>query len=110
MTPIMAALSMTKNHIPKWANDHRNPVSARIVSEPASPSMPSMRLMAFEMNTTKAMVNKAPIHQGMRWMPKMPYRLFRHSPYKGKADAAKTCTANLFIAFRPTMSSMSPVI
>lgn len=64
-TPMSPAMSMPYVHTPSRMKQSRNPPSAMSESEAASPSMPSMRLMALVMNTMMKTVSGAPIQKGI---------------------------------------------
>ena len=62
----------------------------------ASPSMPSIRLMALVMKTMERTVNGMPMQGSNAWMPNRPYRLLSHKPESGKKEAQITCMASFW--------------
>lgn len=52
------------------------------------PSIPSIRFIAFMMNTNRKTVRGAPIQYGISYIPKNPYKLFIYSHDKGNRQEA----------------------
>ena len=66
-----------------------------LLNPDANPSMPSIRLIAFTMNTVSKMVKGIPSQGVSSSIPKRPYRLLIHRPDRGIREAAIICITNL---------------
>ena len=63
-------------------------MSATILNPEAKPSIPSIKLMEFVINTTNNTVNGMPNQADNSFIPKMPYRSFTYKPDNGIMEAA----------------------
>ena len=88
-TPISPAIKIQYTHICSKKNPYKKPDKA-INDKPADkPSMPSIRFMAFIMNTSTITVNGAPIQKGISCMVQNPYMLLIYSHDIGNSEAEK---------------------
>ena len=82
---------------------YRKPPKARIARLAASPSMPSIRLMALSINTIIKTVSRKPMWYGISCIPKNPCNVFIYKPEIGKRHAEAICTINFIAGGSPRM-------